>query len=139
LTTVEFALIGALFFIVLFAVIEFGRLLFTWNTLEEATRRGARVAVVCPVGHPAAANAAVFGNGVSDQSPVLPGLSTTNVEVSYVWEDDAMLPEYVRVSIVNYRLPLLIPFLNLTLEAPAFTTSLPAESLGAVPGVGFQC
>jgi hypothetical protein len=136
---VEFAIIGALFFIVLFAVIEVGRLLFTWNTLEEATRRGARVAVVCPIEHPAAANAAVFGDGTSAESPVLPGLSTANIAITYIYEDGAVLPEYVRVSVVGYRLPLHIPFLNLILDAPAFTTTLQAESLGAVPGVGFQC
>ncbi len=45
---VEFALIALLFFIILFGIIEFGRAFFTYNTLVEATRRGARVAAVCP-------------------------------------------------------------------------------------------
>ena len=49
LVTVEFALIGAFFFLILFSIIEFGRLLFTWNTLDEVTRRAARLAAVCPI------------------------------------------------------------------------------------------
>ena len=42
--TVEFALVAALFFVLLFGVIEFARALFVWETLTEATRRGARLA-----------------------------------------------------------------------------------------------
>ena len=38
---VEFAIAGSLFFLLLFAVLEIGRLFFTWNVLTEVTRRGA--------------------------------------------------------------------------------------------------
>ena len=45
---VEFALVtSAGFIVVLFAVFELGRLLFIFNTANEATRLGARLAVVC--------------------------------------------------------------------------------------------
>jgi Flp pilus assembly protein TadG len=82
LATVEFSIIGLLMMIVFFAVFEFGRLVWMWNTLGEATRRGARAAVVCPVGDPAPANIAVF-NAPDDNSikPVLVGLSPANVTV----------------------------------------------------------
>ena len=42
LTTVEFAIIGSLAFILVFGVIEIARALFVLNALTEATRRGAR-------------------------------------------------------------------------------------------------
>ena len=142
LTTVEFAIIGLLFFIVLFAVIEFGRLLWVWNTLGEATRRGARAAAVCPVGHSAPANIAVFNapNG-SGTSPVLAGLSTDNVTVQYLNSAGGTTGtfseiRYVRVSITGYTFNLLIPTLNATLNAPAFETTLPRESLGVIPDPG---
>ena len=48
-TTVEFAIIGTAFMIVLFGVIEVGRAVFTLNTLGETTRRAARIATVCPI------------------------------------------------------------------------------------------
>ena len=48
ITTVEFAIIGLLMFIVVFGVIEFGRALFVVNMLTEATRRGARLAAARP-------------------------------------------------------------------------------------------
>lgn len=44
---VEFALIAVLFFALLFAIVEFGRGLFVWNSIQEVTRYVAREAVVC--------------------------------------------------------------------------------------------
>ena len=141
LATVEFAFIGLLMIIVFFAVIEFGRLLWVWNTLAEAARRGARAAVVCPVDHAAPANIAVFNApNVNGASPVLTGLTPANVSVQYL--DSASVPtdvfediRYARVSITGYSFNLLIPTLNATLTAPDFATTLPRESLGIVPGV----
>lgn len=43
---VEFALVAIPFFLLLFGVIEFGRLLYLWNTVQEVTRNAARQAVV---------------------------------------------------------------------------------------------
>lgn len=146
LATVEFALIGLLFFIILFGVIEFGRLLFTWNTLAEATRRGARLAAVCPVSHASIARVTVFNNpGTAGDSPILPGLSTANVQVQYLqndgitdWGGIFANIRYVRVSIrqdnINrYQHQLIIPVVGTTITAPPFAATLPRESLGAVP------
>jgi Flp pilus assembly protein TadG len=140
LATVEFALVGALFFVVLFAVVEFGRALFVWNTLTEATRRGARLAAVCPLNDPAIVNVAVFNapNASSGESAVLNGLSTGNVTTEYLDASGNVTAtagniRYVRVRIDNYQHTLLIPFLNTTLTAPSFETTLPSESLGALP------
>ena len=58
---VEFALLAPVFFLVLFAIIEAGRFMFYYEILNNATREGARYAIVnganslvCPTG-PAAA------------------------------------------------------------------------------------
>src|SRR4026209_2946113 len=45
-TVAEFAVVALLFFTMIFAIIEFGRLLYTHNALTDATRRGARYAVL---------------------------------------------------------------------------------------------
>jgi hypothetical protein len=146
ITTVEFALIGALALTVLFAVIEVGRALFVWNTLSEVTRRGARLAAVCPVGHPSIARVAILSNpGGPDESPVVGNLSTANVTISYL--DAAGTPtaifsdiKYVRVAITGYAHTLLIPFIMPTITAPPFSTTLPRESLGYVPDTGtYEC
>jgi Flp pilus assembly protein TadG len=46
-TTVEFALVLILFLTFLLGIVDFSRMLFTWNAAGEATRAGARYAVVC--------------------------------------------------------------------------------------------
>lgn len=54
---VEFALVAPMFFLVLFGIIEAGRFIFYYETLNNATREGARYAIVngantigCPTG-----------------------------------------------------------------------------------------
>ena len=44
---VEFALVLLIFLMFLLGIVDFSRLLFTWNAATEATRAGARYAVVC--------------------------------------------------------------------------------------------
>jgi len=143
MTSVEFAIVGAVFFILLFAVIEFGRLMFVMNTLDEVTRRGARLAAVCRVGPTEVSfiqNRAIFDGNIVE------GLDPTNVQVEYFEEDgtpvnpdpadpDNSIPliDYVRVEIVNYQHTMLIPTFNLTLPVPDFSTTIPSESLGVHP------
>ena len=49
-TIIEFALSVALFFVVVFAVIEFGRLLFLYNMATKATQLATRMASTCGLG-----------------------------------------------------------------------------------------
>ena len=136
---VEFAVVGLVFFILLFGALEFGRALFVWNTLTEATRRGARLAAVCPVRHASVYNVTVFNDpGAAGASPVLPGLSSDMVSVNYP-------TGFVQVRISGYQHTLLIPLPLDPLTAPDFVTTLPRESLGCVPNManggvcGSQC
>lgn len=159
LATVEFAIIGALLLLVLLAVIEFGRLVFVWNSVTEATRRGVRVAVVCPVNDPAIRNVTVFNDdATAGPSALLNGLTTADVTVDYLDAGGNLLVcdvcncddtcgdaafvsiKYVQVGINNFQHNLLLPPpFNLTLTVPTFESTLPRESLGVVPGVGTQC
>jgi Flp pilus assembly protein TadG len=45
-TMAEFTIIALVFFMLIIGIIEFGRLLYTHNALTDATRRGARYAVL---------------------------------------------------------------------------------------------
>jgi len=141
---VEFAIIAAALFLVLFAVMELSRIIWIWNTADEATRRGARVAAVCPIGHPGVARATVFadpsGSGAAT-SPILRGLTTANVTVDYLdasGGNQGGAPvfnntRYVRVSLSGYTVTPLIPFINTTITLPDFETTIPSESLGLIP------
>ena len=123
----------------MFTVIEFGRILFTLNMLDEGARRGARGSrPSAPLATPAIAQATTFVS--------LPGLTTSNVVTEYLDDDGsaARRPgrrrlsdsiDFVRVRIVNYSFPVAIPFIATTFTAPEISATLPRESLG-VPQFG---
>jgi Flp pilus assembly protein TadG len=140
-TTVEFAIIASVMFMILFAVIEFGRVMFVANALDESTRRGARLAAVCPVGDPMPAQAAILA-GTDGVSTISRDLTTANVSIAYLDVNGAPVANpavnlaqirYVRTSIVNYRQQLFIPLLMPSFLMPSFAATLPAESLGYGP------
>jgi len=146
LTTVEAAIGAAVMLTVLFGVIEVSRLVFVWNFLDEATRRGARVAAVCPFDHPAVRRVAIFSQPAGgDTSPYVQGLTTSEINIEYLdaaGDPLADLSEtrFVRASIdtdpvTGFKLPLLL-FNRVTLDAPPFSTILPSESLGYNPDTG---
>lgn len=141
-TAVEFAFVGVVFFTVLFALIDFSRLYFDMSALEESTRRGARVAAVCPVNDPYIAQTALF-NGL------IPGLETQHIRVQYLDIDGTPVDpttafgygsiRYVRVSIQNFELETFIPGFASVFTTPAFTTTIPSESLGRVGTADVAC
>lgn len=145
LTTVEFSIVGSLLFVVLFAIIEFGRTMYVITVLTEATRRGARLAAVCPVNDPYPAQGAVFAYGGSS-SPVVADLTTSNVVIEYLDGNGNVISSpspdfadtaanfdairYVRAQIVNFSMQLMIPFFDPTLSLSGFAATIPRESLG---------
>lgn len=145
LAVVEFAVVGLLAFIFLFSAFEFARLMYTWNSLTEGTRRGARVAAVCPLNHTAIANVTIYRSPTgTDLGLGFPGLTTGNVLIEYLTGAGTTTTvradvAYVRVSITNFQLRLFIPVIEPTITMPSFSTTLPAESLGIVPGSTPQC
>ena len=144
-TTVEFAIIGALALLVLFAAIEVGRAVFSLNTLGETTRRAARIATVCPVNDAAIQEVANFnGPGGGTGNRVLSGFTPANIAVEYLDQSGDVISDpvagfgqirFVRARIVNYQHQMLIPFRNYIFTTPDFATTLRRESLG-VPRVG---
>ncbi len=142
LSTVEFAIVAAVLFMLIFAVIEVGRAYFVASALDEAARRGARMAAVCPVNDPAIAQAAAF------ESALVYGLDPGDFKVDYLDVDGALvtnpadpanfrLIRYVRVKVVGFQhqmfIPLLSPLTQFTMAE--YATVLPRESLG-IPRVG---
>jgi len=146
-TTVEVAIVGLFAMITLFSVMEIARVFFVFNALNEATRRGARVAAVCQLNDTAIAEITVFNpSGGGAASSLLPGLTTANVEVRYLDQGGNVLGnplgsfgliQFVRVSIINFSHQLIIPLFARTFTTPSFATTIPAESLGVWPG-GFS-
>lgn len=140
LAAVETAIVMLVAVLVMFAVLEVGRVFFVVNALEEATRRGARVAAVCQVNDAAIPQITIFhASGGTGPSPLVHALTTGNVAVDYLDDSGSVLGDpmasyldigYVRVSIVAYQHQLLIPLFVRAVTLSGFATTLPRESLG---------
>ena len=118
---VEFALIASIFFTLVFGVMEMARILFYMNSAAEATRLGARVAVVCD------ANAAIIKTKMINMLGIL---TTADITVSYTPPScTASTCESVTVSVTKEKIQTFIPFVPLTFKLPPFSTTLPRESM----------
>jgi len=94
---VEFALVAPLFFLLVFAIIEAGRFILYYETLSNATREGARYAIVhgsnsyCPSGpmppgvNPPACYDELGDNVVQRVEDTAFGLLGTGVAVTPTW------------------------------------------------------
>lgn len=136
---VEFAFSVLLLLTLLYGIIEFSRALWTWNTIVQATRAGARFAVVETTDVNKIANFVVFHNPAGTGTPVVPGLTTANVDVRFQKNDgtDSTSAPYnadvVQVEIgknVPYRFAFLVPLFGSGINLPSFVTTLPVEGLG---------
>lgn len=116
---IEFAIVSAVFFMLLLGAIEMGRLLWTWNAATEATRLGARMAVVCDINEP---------NIITRMQQRLPYLEPGNVSLTYLPSGctDANC-QTVRVTLAGYTHQPIIPFIALSIPIPTFQTTLPRE------------
>ena len=145
MTLVEFAIVGAVALMMIFAVLEIAWAIFVANALTEATRRGARMAVVCPINDPAIAQVATFNvPGGGTTSPIVRDLDTSDFVLEYLGRGGNVLGDpagnfmairYIQLRVVNFQHELLIPYANITFTMPEFSTRLPRESLG-VPRSG---
>jgi len=145
-TLVEFAVGATVFLTAMFAVIEFGRALWTHNALADAARRGARYAIYQPASTPPGVrtsgtdggpsitqikNVAVYGNPAGGTQPLINGLTPANVSVTY--QQFGLGEGTVSVSIQNYQFRFIVPIVGTTITMPNYQTTLTAESAGVIP------
>lgn len=138
---VEMALVSLLFFFLLFGILEFGRALWTYNTIVNGTRAGARWGVVNiandsdNTNKDRVRNIILYGYpNVTSGSTLVPGLTAGMINVNIVTLDTdsggATINQKVSVSVSGYQFRFLIP-LAPVLTIPAYETSLYTESMGA--------
>jgi Flp pilus assembly protein TadG len=131
-TLVEFSIGVTVFVMAMFAVVEFGRALWTHNALTDAARRGARYAVLHTAADSAKVqNVVVYGNEDGTGEPMLTNLTTGQVAVDY--NDFGLNDGTVSVSITEYEFEFVIPIIGTTITMPDYKTTLTAESAGLIP------
>lgn len=129
-TIVEFALVALIFFTLLIGIMEFGRWLFTLNAASEATRWGARVAVVCDKD-----DAAIKAR----MRAMVSGLKDEQIGINYSPSACDTSACMVTVQLNGVTFTPLIPFMGVAMPIPPFTTSLPREYLKSDSGTNPVC
>jgi Flp pilus assembly protein TadG len=131
-TLVEFAIGVTVFLTSMFAVVEFGRALWTHNALSDAARRGARYATLHSAGDiNQVKNVVVYGDPAGGSQPLVPNLSTSNVTVNY--SNFALNKGTVSVSITSYQFQFILPLVSSSITMPNYTTTMTGESVGWIP------
>lgn len=160
---VEFALIALVFFTLLLGIIEFGRLLYLWNTTQEVTRYAAREAVVRWTDEKEAIKReAIFQGGTSGTVALPAGPELTNAAISIRYlsscidpttgermeaapaspennleeciEESCSCIRFVEASVSGVTyIPMAGLFSWWDIAVPASTVVMPAESMGYRP------
>lgn len=133
---VEFAIGATVFLTAMFAVLEFGRALWTHNALADAARRGARYAAIYPPDQAAVKNVVIYGDAAGGPKPLIPDLDADNVRVEYSTNPPfGLAMGTATVSIVDYDFAFVIPIVGTSIRMPSYRTTLSAENAGApIPG-----
>jgi len=127
---VEFAIVSMVFLLLLMGIMEFGRWLFTLNAASEATRWGARLAVVCNRDAPVIKQKMrlILGSVTDDQ-----------IHINYSSSACDTTACMVTVSLVGATFTPMIPYLGVPVPIPPFTTSLTREAMDSAGGNNEVC
>ena len=134
-TTVEFALALLVFLTFLLGITDFSRMLFTWSAANEATRAGARFAVVCDDTNRQA-------QVLARMQALLPQINTITVAWAPAGCNSATCMG-VTVSITGLNYQWISPIAGLgalaAIPMPTFSTYLPREIMRQDPNSGAIC
>lgn len=148
---VEFAIVAMLLFVLLFAILEFGRLFYVLNSVQEVTRRAAREAVVRWTNEEDyIKQLALFGS--ANGLPAGAEITKDNITIDYLnasgslssprpataadniaecLSGSARCIAYVRVSVTGATYaPMVSLFSNFRIPIPTSSVIMPAESMG---------
>ena len=127
-TTIEFSLGLLVFLMLVLGIVDFARMLFTWNAASEATRAGARYAVVCD-------DTGQQTLVLARMQALLPQITT----VSVAWTPagcTATTCEGVTVGITGLNYQWISPIVGAAaplIPMPSFSTFLPREVMRKDP------
>lgn len=135
-TLLEFTVVSTVFLMMLVGIVSAGNLFYTHNALVEATRRGARYAVMHPNGSTTdVKNVVVYGTTTPAQgaTSLIYNLQPDNVLVTYPGTGINVASGTVTVTIDSYSFPFVIPTRTTSIPMPPYRTTLSGESAGFIP------
>lgn len=146
-TIIEFAIVATVFFMMLVGIVAAGHLFYTHNALVEATRRGARYAVLqCKPNLSGCTDSAntidrvrkvvVYGTDTPAQgaTSLVSNLLPSNVTVTFSTAPNfGLAAGTVSVNIDNYSYPFVLPAVTTSIAMPPYRTTLSGECAGFIP------
>jgi Flp pilus assembly protein TadG len=134
-TILEFTLALFIFLMFLLGIVDFSRMLFTWNAANEATRAGARYAVVCD-------NTGNKAQVLAKMQALLPQIG----DIDLAWTPPsctAATCQGVNVTITDLDYQWISPIAGMAMLAPVqmptFRTFLPREVMRSDPNSNSIC
>ncbi|WP_211470487.1 TadE/TadG family type IV pilus assembly protein [Collimonas humicola] len=134
-TVVEFALVMIVFLTFLLGITDFSRMLFTWSAATEATRAGARYAVVCD-------DTTQKAKVLAKMQALLPQIADINL----AWSPAACTAATcvgvtVTITSLNYQWisPIAGSAARAAISMPVFSTYLPREIMRMDPNSAAIC
>lgn len=126
---IEFAIAFGFLFPVLTGTFQFGYAFFIYNELQNAVRQGARYAAFktydSSSSTPSTAfansvkNVVVYGNPTGGTTPIVPSLTTDNVNLQVTYA--AGVPDMMTVSIQNYTLDAFLRTFSINKPSASFS------------------
>src|ERR1700730_2696352 len=104
--TAEFAMTAVVFFMLVFAILNFSMAIYVYNLVSYAAREGTRYASVRGSSAPSPAAATDIERFVKSESS---GLNPSNLTVNTVWAPDNNPGSFVTVQ-VQYKFDFVMPF-----------------------------
>lgn len=144
---VELAIVLPLLLAICFAITEFGRAIYTYDTLAKSARGAARYLTTQAAGgaHPIARNLVVYGNPAGTGTPLMPGLNASNMASKVAICDASIVTctanvnqgsnptiNTVTVTITGYKFTPLLDLLGFTRFYSGGTSSITSITFGNI-------
>lgn len=140
---VELAIVLPLLLAICFAITEFGRAIYTYDTLAKSARGAARYLTTQAAGgaHPIARNLVVYGNPAGTGTPLMPGLNSSMVAIcdasivtctANVNQGSNPTINTVTVTITGYQFTPLLDLLGFTRFYSGGTSSITSITFGNI-------
>ncbi len=129
----EFSFTGIVLVATIFATFDFGRLLWAHNAIGDAVVAGARYAVSHPTDSATMAeirNVVVYGNKAGGARPIVSGLTTNMVQITY--DGMALGSGAATIKVVGYQFQF-VSLIGLQVSLGSYRTSLNGETVGWTP------
>jgi len=127
----EFAGVASAFLLILFAIMEVGYAVYTYNTIAEAAQEAARYGIAHPPASSSSSDITAASSGVQTAAQAAaPGLALTTSQITVSWPTDSANSSNEDVLVqITYPFTINIPFFRASLSLTSTSQMMVSTSL----------